>query len=137
MEQVIAAGNLILIYLDVVPGDESESEITKFQDLYMWPAIEKTYQIDLMRLPPEERYGVALRVIGGVGRHEEREKSKWSLGMPEGTEDFVAWMEDERTGKPVPVMEEPGEGRRKQVSPVSGKRAVGKRGEDNSVENDN
>lgn len=134
MEQVIVAGNLILSYLDVVPGDdEMESEVEKFGNLYVWPAIEKTYHVDLMRLPVKERYREAQRVMAAAERREEG-KGTWSLGVPEGTEDFAAWMEDEKTGRPVPVTEEGGEEARKQGSSLSGKRVVGKTRQDKSGE---
>jgi hypothetical protein len=56
------------------------------------------------------------------------------LGVPEGREDFASWMEDEKTGRPVPVTEEGGHEERKQGSSLSGKRVVGKRRQDKSGE---
>jgi hypothetical protein len=134
MEQVIIAGNLILIYLEIVPSsDEIEFEVEKFGTLYLWPAIEKTYHVDLMRLPARERYSEVTRVITAAERRAEG-KGTWSLGVPEGSEDFAAWMEDEKTGRPVPVVEEREEGAGKKGSSVSGKRVVGKRRQDKSGE---
>ena len=121
-----------------LPRDESTQEMERFQELYLFPAISRTFHVDLMKFAPEERYGETFKVLSGENqrwREEAEEKKRtWSLGVPERKEDFVAWMNDETTGKPVPILQDKSA---KQVPPPRGTHPIGTRKKDKFVEKEN
>ena len=133
MTEVIAGNRILITYFLVLPLDDAEAEMTRYKELYVWPAIEKTYHVDLMSLSAEERGREVWRLMEDSARSGGEEKKKWSLGVPERKEEFEVWMKDEKTGKPVPVAEE-----RENVSRkvFSRKHPPGKRKPDDSTEKD-
>ena len=112
-------------------------------EMYIIPALEKTYRVNLREMGPDERVRMAVLLMErgmvgngrGSGAREVLEQERtWSLGVPEKEEEFMAWMNDETTGKPVPLKGREG---RDQLPPMRGKRPVGRGKQDKSTEKDN
>jgi len=115
---------------------------TKCMEMYIIPALEKTYGVNLREMDPEERVRMAVLLMergmvgdggrGGGAGVVERERT-WSLEVPEKEEEFMAWMNDKTTGKPVPLRQD----RRDQLPPMRGNRPAGRGKQEKSTEKEN
>ena len=89
-----------------VDNDEGSHAIVKFQQLYLYPSIQKVFGIKINNWDEGQEF---LSTLERNEREEQLESitPKWSLQAPEKPEDFWRWFNEEGTGKPMPI-EKPG-----------------------------
>ena len=138
LNELVSTRLILDPYMQLVVTDHGVR--TKCMEMYIIPALEKTYRVNLREMEPEERVRMAVLLMergmvgdgsgGGAGGVVEQERT-WSLGVPEKEEEFMAWMNDERTGKPVRLKD------RDQMPLMRGNRPVGRGKQDKSTKNEN
>ena len=92
-----------------LPPDRQEFVVNGFLKHYLWPCTSQVYGVqikdeyDWEKFMEEQlkRWGKGTIVDGATPGAKNGKEVKWSLGAPEGRDDFWKWWEDEKTGKPI------------------------------------